>query len=90
MNHSSIRNSSGLRARTLSPRFGIAWTIDPKTVMRVNSGIFYEAPATNLWYNALSNNGSNQALPRNSVQTIRSRPLSRKCLTLSRADCAHA
>jgi hypothetical protein len=44
-----------------SPRLGIAWTIDPKTVLRVNSGIFYEAPATNLWYNALSSNGSNQA-----------------------------
>jgi len=35
-----------------SPRFGLAWTITPKTVMRVSSGIFYEAPATNLWYNA--------------------------------------
>ncbi len=44
-----------------SPRLGLAWTITPKTVMRVSSGIFYEAPATNLWYNALSNNGSNQA-----------------------------
>ncbi|MFL6449720.1 MAG: carboxypeptidase regulatory-like domain-containing protein [Bryobacteraceae bacterium] len=43
-----------------APRLGIAWTITPKTVIRVNSGIFYEAPATNLWYNALYNNGSNQ------------------------------
>jgi hypothetical protein len=43
-----------------SPRLGIAWTITPKTVLRVSSGVFYEAPATNLWYNALSNNGSNQ------------------------------
>ncbi len=44
-----------------SPRLAIAWSLTPKTVMRVSSGIFYEAPATNLWYNALSNNGSNQA-----------------------------
>ena len=44
-----------------SPRLGIAWTISPKTILRVNSGIFYEAPATNLWYNALSNNGSSEA-----------------------------
>jgi hypothetical protein len=44
-----------------SPRLGIAWTVTPKTVLRVNSGVFYEAPPTNLWYNALSNNGSNQA-----------------------------
>ncbi len=41
-----------------APRLGIAWTIDPKTVVRVNGGIFYEAPATNLWYNALVNDGS--------------------------------
>ncbi|MFL6417418.1 MAG: TonB-dependent receptor domain-containing protein, partial [Bryobacteraceae bacterium] len=43
-----------------APRLGIAWTITPKTVIRVSSGIFYEAPATNLWYNALYNNGSSQ------------------------------
>ncbi|MBV8833931.1 MAG: TonB-dependent receptor, partial [Acidobacteriaceae bacterium] len=43
-----------------SPRLGIAWSITPKTVMRISSGMFYEAPPTNLWYNALSNNGSNQ------------------------------
>ncbi len=41
----------------VAPRLGIAWTIDPKTVLRVNSGIFYEAPPTNLWYNALYNDG---------------------------------
>jgi len=34
-----------------APRLGLAWSIDPKTVLRVNSGIFYEAPPTNLWYN---------------------------------------
>ncbi|HEX3879300.1 MAG TPA: TonB-dependent receptor [Bryobacteraceae bacterium] len=40
-----------------APRLGIAWSIDKKTVLRVNSGIFYEAPPTNLWYNALYNDG---------------------------------
>jgi hypothetical protein len=44
-----------------SPRLGIAWNPTPKTVVRMSSGIFYEATPTNLWYNALSNNGSNQA-----------------------------
>jgi hypothetical protein len=44
-----------------APRLGIAWSVTPKTVLRVSSGVFYEAPPTNLWYNALSNNGSNQA-----------------------------
>jgi hypothetical protein len=40
-----------------APRLGIAYSIDSKTVLRVNSGIFYEAPPTNLWYNALYNDG---------------------------------
>jgi hypothetical protein len=40
-----------------APRLGIAYSINPKTVLRVNSGIFYEAPPTNLWYNALYNDG---------------------------------
>ncbi|HWF46155.1 MAG TPA: carboxypeptidase regulatory-like domain-containing protein [Bryobacteraceae bacterium] len=40
-----------------APRLGIAWSINPKTVLRVNSGIFYEAPPTNLWYNAIYNDG---------------------------------
>ena len=44
-----------------APRLGLAWSIDPKTVLRVNSGIFYEAPPTNLWYNALYNDGGSSS-----------------------------
>jgi Carboxypeptidase regulatory-like domain/TonB dependent receptor len=44
-----------------APRLGIAWSINPKTVLRVNSGIFYEAPPTNLWYNALYNDGGSSS-----------------------------
>jgi len=44
-----------------APRLGIAWSIDSKTVLRVNSGIFYEAPPTNLWYNALYSDGGSTA-----------------------------
>jgi hypothetical protein len=40
-----------------APRLGIAYSINSKTVLRVNSGIFYEAPPTNLYYNALYNDG---------------------------------
>ena len=40
-----------------APRLGFAWSITPKTVVRLSSGIFYEAPPTNLWYNALYNDG---------------------------------
>ncbi len=44
-----------------APRLGIAWSINSKTVLRVNSGIFYEAPPTNLWYNALYNDGGSSS-----------------------------
>jgi hypothetical protein len=44
-----------------APRLGVAWSINPKTVLRVSSGIFYEAPPTNLWYNALYNDGGSSS-----------------------------
>ena len=44
-----------------APRLGLAWSIDSKTVLRVSSGIFYEAPPTNLWYNAIYNDGSSSS-----------------------------
>ena len=34
----------------LGSRLGIAYSINPKTVLRVNSGKFYDVPSTNLWY----------------------------------------
>lgn len=40
-----------------APRLGLAWNIDSKTVLRANGGIFYEAAATNLWFNALNQDG---------------------------------
>ncbi len=51
---------------SFAPRVGLAWSPDSKTVVRVNGGIFYEAPPTNLWYNALNNDGS----PRSFVSTL--------------------
>jgi hypothetical protein len=44
-----------------APRLGIAWSINSKTVLRASCGIFYEAPPTNLWYNALYNDGGSSA-----------------------------
>ena len=44
-----------------APRLGLAWSINSKTVLRINSGIFYEAPPTNLWYNALYNDGGSSS-----------------------------
>lgn len=45
-----------------SPRLGISWQVLPKTVVRANMGIFYLAPPTNTWYNALYNNGGTSSL----------------------------
>ena len=44
-----------------APRLGIAWSMNAKTVLRASSGIFYEAPPTNLWYNAIYNDGGSSA-----------------------------
>jgi len=47
--------------RDWAPRVGLAWTVTPKTVARASFGLFYEAPATNTWYNAFAYSGSTQA-----------------------------
>lgn len=47
--------------RDWAPRLGVAWTVTPKTVIRASAGLFYEAPATNTWYNAFAYSGSTQA-----------------------------
>jgi len=44
-----------------APRLGLAWQVTPKTVVRASSGIFYEATPTNLWYNALYNDGGSSS-----------------------------
>lgn len=44
-----------------APRLGLAWSINSKTVLRASSGIFYEAPPTNLWYNAIYNDGGSSS-----------------------------
>jgi hypothetical protein len=40
-----------------APRVGFAYTVTPKTVLRVSSGIFYDVPSTNLWYQTFANGG---------------------------------
>ena len=47
--------------KNFAPRLGLAWSVDSKTVVRASSGIFFEAPPTNLWYNALNNDGSTRS-----------------------------
>jgi hypothetical protein len=45
-----------------APRVGLAWSPgkDQKTVVRVNGGIFYDAPQTDVYRRALLNNGKPQ------------------------------
>jgi hypothetical protein len=45
----------------VQPRIGLAWQVTEKTVVRASFGKFYDAPPTNLWFNALSNDGSNKS-----------------------------
>jgi hypothetical protein len=56
--------------KNFAPRLGLAWSIDPKTVVRANFGMFYEAQPTNLWFNSLNNDGS----ARSSRQRFRPEP----------------
>ena len=53
----SFNNPAG----NVSPRLGLAWRLGNKTVVRASWGKFYDAPPTNLWYNALYNDGSGTA-----------------------------
>ncbi|MGC2465789.1 MAG: TonB-dependent receptor [Candidatus Acidiferrum sp.] len=53
----SFNNPSG----DVSPRVGLAWRLGDKTVLRASWGKFYDAPPTNLWYNAFYNDGSGRA-----------------------------
>jgi len=53
----SFNNPAG----DVSPRLGLAWRLGNKTVVRASWGKFYDAPPTNLWYNALFNDGSGRA-----------------------------
>jgi hypothetical protein len=41
-----------------APRLGIAYSPNSKTVVRLNAGIFYDAPMTNVYELAIQNNGS--------------------------------
>jgi hypothetical protein len=40
-----------------APRLGFAYRVTSKTVLRGSGGIFYDAPATNTWFNPLQQNG---------------------------------
>jgi hypothetical protein len=50
-----------------APRVGIAYSLGKtqKTVVRANYGIFYDAPQTNVYFNALLNNGAPQIFTMN-------------------------
>lgn len=43
-----------------SPRVGISYRLGEKTVIKSSVGMFYQAPPTNVWFNALNLDGSNR------------------------------
>lgn len=43
-----------------APRFGLSYRLDDRTVVKASAGIFYQSTPTNLWFNALNQDGSNR------------------------------
>jgi len=43
-----------------SPRVGFSYRLGDKTVIKSSVGMFYNAPPTNMWFNALNLDGSNR------------------------------
>jgi hypothetical protein len=58
-----------------APRIGFAYTLTPKTVLRVSSGIFYDVPSTNLWYQTYANGGLATAFQGTFTPTAAGAPL---------------
>jgi hypothetical protein len=59
------------RKTNLAPRVGLAWSPgkDQKTVIRVNGGMFYDAPQINTYFRALQGNGLPQFFNLSTVPT---------------------
>lgn len=58
-----------------APRLGLAWSMNSKTVLRASSGIFFDVPSTNLWYQTFANGGSTQAFTDTFTPTAAGAPL---------------
>jgi hypothetical protein len=58
-----------------APRLGFAYTLNSKTVLRVSSGIFYDVPSTNLWYQTYANGGLSTAFQGSFTPTSAGAPL---------------
>ncbi len=58
-----------------APRIGFAYSINPKTVMRVSSGFFYDVPSTNLWYETYAAGGLSTAFQGSFTPTTAGAPL---------------
>lgn len=58
-----------------APRIGLAYSVTPKTVLTVSSGIFYDVPSTNLWYQTYANGGLATAFQGSFTPTTAGAPL---------------
>jgi Carboxypeptidase regulatory-like domain/TonB dependent receptor len=52
--------SFSIDKNNFAPRLGIAYSPDKNTVIRLNGGIFYDAPQTNVYYNTYVKSGNPQ------------------------------
>ena len=62
-------------ANDWAPRLGFAYSINSKTVLRVSSGIFFDVPSTNLWYQTYANGGLATAFQGSFTPTTAGAPL---------------
>jgi len=58
-----------------APRLGFAYSINPKTVLRVSSGFFYDVPSTDLWYETYAAGGLSTAFQGSFTPTTTGAPL---------------
>jgi hypothetical protein len=70
-------------SKDFAPRFGLAWSVMPKTVVRASFGMFYEPVPTNLWYNTFINSGNPQAYSASIAASSPLAPAFPKILTLT-------
>jgi hypothetical protein len=57
-----------------SPRLGVSYRLTEKTVIKTSAGMFYQAPPTNTWFNALNLDGSNRTGSYTIVSTAANAP----------------
>jgi hypothetical protein len=76
--------------KNFAPRLGFAWSVNPKTVIRASSGIFFEPVPTNLWYNVFTNSANSNSYQAAILPTQSFAPSFPQVLSFSPGSVANA